>query len=561
MYSNYQYRGIRVDSLFLLPKFADTNSVTNNMKNIHGNLIRVDKKFFYRDTALSKWTELAGGGTSTDTTSLSNRIDGKVPYTGAINDLDMGEFDVSAHEMRITGQSGQGKLDMRKQSSNSTTSANSSALYADANGNFSWQNDNIRYFKLNNNHFTADHFYRLPDTTGTIALLQNVDTRLKISDTAAMLSSYLLEQDTVSLSNRIDLKLNISDTSTMLSPYLKAVDTASLSDRINAIPIIDTTSLSNRIDAIDLQSVTDKGAVTNDTIGVYGVSFYDQVNNESLLLNVADYGLQFKKPNNSSIFLASPETFGYWNPSGFPTNLNFRGTASRDIDFPDSSGTVALLSNLNGITLQSVTDNGDTTTNDIYANSYYLYEQVDGGYGRVYLADNVMEFSSANGNLFAIQEGLFSVYGLGGTGAFSVANITNNRNYNLPDTSGTFILNTDTSGMLSTYIRSSIFPIATFGGGSGAAGDTTIFTTDAIYGSFYNAGTDSIVVTSIDTVQRSGSVTTTVYYNTSIDTSGATTVTAGSTIPPARHVWVQTTAITTKPTYYSVTLNGYRKRP
>jgi hypothetical protein len=115
--------------------------------------------------------------------------------------------------------------------------------------------------------------------------------------------------------------------------------------------------------------------------------------------------------------------------------------------------------------------------------------------------------------------------------------------------------------MLAGYIRSSIFPIATFGGGSGAAGDTSVFTTDAIYGSFYNAGTDSIVVTSIDTVQRSGSVTTTVYYNTSIDTSGATTVTAGSTIPPGNHVWVQTTAITTKPTYYSVTLNGYRKRP
>jgi len=435
MYSNYQYRGIRVDSLFLLPKFADTNSVTNSMKNIHGNLIRVDKKFFFRDTALSKWTELAGGG-ATDTTSLSNRIDGK----------------------------------------------------------------------------------------------------LSISDTAAMLNSYLLEQDTASLSDRIVLKLNISDTSTMLSPYARAND-------------------------IDLQYVTDKGAVTNDTIGVYGVDFYDVVNSQSLLLNVVDYSLQFAKPDSTLIFLASPETFSYWNPSGFATNLNFRGTASRDIDLPDSSGTVALLSNLNGITLQSVTDNGDTTTNDIYANSYYLYEQVDGGYGRVYLADNVMEFSSANGNLFYIEQGSFTVYNGNISGTFSVANITNNRNYNFPDTSGTVILSSDTASMLFTYIRSSIFPIATFGGGSGAAGDTTIFTTDAIYGSFYNAGTDSIVVTSIDTVQRSGSVTTTVYYNTSINTSGATTVTAGSTIPPARHVWVQTTAITTKPTYYSVTLNGYRKRP
>jgi hypothetical protein len=219
------------------------------------------------------------------------------------------------------------------------------------------------------------------------------------------------------------------------------------------------------------------------------------------------------------------------------------------------------LSNLNGITLQSVTDNNDTTTNDIYANSYYLYDSPEGAYGRVSLADNLIEFSSANGSLFNLEQALFSVYNGSNVAAFSVANITNNRNYDFPDTSGTVILSSDTASMLSTYIRSSIFPIATFGGGSGAAGDTSIFTTNAIYGSFYNAGTDSIVVTSIDTVQRSGSVTTTVYYNTSINTSGATTVTAGMTIPPARHVWVQTTAITTKPTYYSVTLNGYRKRP
>jgi hypothetical protein len=401
------------------------------MKNIHGNLIRVDKKFFFRDTSLSRWVELAGGGTSTDTTSLSNRINSK---------------------------------------------ADTSLL-----SGFVSFSDTITLIA------TKSDIISPIDTT---SLSNRIDGKLSISDTATMLSSYLLKQDTVSLSNRIDLKLNISDTSTMLSPYLKAVDTASLSDRINAIPIIDTTSLSNRIDLklnisdtstmlspyarandIDLQFVTDNGGITNDTIGVYGVDFYDVVNDESLLLNVVDYSLQFKKPNNSSIFLASPETFGYWNPSGFPTNLTFRGTASRDIYFPDSSGTVALLSNLD-----------------------------------------------------------------------AKVNIS------------------DTSVMLAGYIRSSIFPIATFGGGSGAAGDTSVFTTDAIYGSFYNAGTDSIVVTSIDTVQRSGSVTTTVYYNTSIDTSGATTVTAGSTIPPAKHVWVQTTAITTKPTYYSVTLNGYRKR-
>jgi hypothetical protein len=380
MYSNYQYRGIRVDSLFLLPKFADTNSVTNSMKNIHGNLIRVDKKFFYRDTALSKWTELVGsGGGATDTTSLSNRINSK---------------------------------------------ADTSIIQG-----FVSFSDTITLIA------TKSDIISPIDTT---SLSNRIDGKLSISDTATMLNSYLLKQDTVSLSDRIVLKLNISDTSTMLSPYARA----------------------------------------------------------------------------------------------------------------------------NDIDLQFVTDNGGITTNDILAQRFGIYDLFYNNYGLLYLNQEIFYINDSAENVLNFQRGRLGLTKSSGISAdLDALSLTTMRTFTFPDTSGTFILNTDTSGMLSTYIRSSIFPIATFGGGSGAAGDTSVFTTDAIYGSFYNAGTDSIVVTSIDTVQRSGSVTTTVYYNTSIDTSGATTVTAGSTIPPARHVWVQTTAITTKPTYYSVTLNGYRKRP
>lgn len=122
--------------------------------------------------------------------------------------------------------------------------------------------------------------------------------------------------------------------------------------------------------------------------------------------------------------------------------------------------------------------------------------------------------------------------------------------------------------------------LASFGGGGGQAGDTTTFSTSTIYGSFYNDGSDTLVITSIRAVLKgsSPSLVPTVYYNDSINvTAGATklvnspsalTNTAtgvsstpdNSKIPPGVWVWVSTATVTTKPTYFSLTLIGYKKR-
>jgi hypothetical protein len=117
-----------------------------------------------------------------------------------------------------------------------------------------------------------------------------------------------------------------------------------------------------------------------------------------------------------------------------------------------------------------------------------------------------------------------------------------------------------------------------FGGGSGASADTAVFTTSAIYGSFYNDA-DTIVVTSMRSVLQGTSpdVTYKVWYNDSLNVeAGATAlVTAGSQvtntttgtnvtsfdvtkIPPGVWVWVKTSAVTTKPTYFSLTINAKR---
>ena len=151
---------------------------------------------------------------------------------------------------------------------------------------------------------------------------------------------------------------------------------------------------------------------------------------------------------------------------------------------------------------------------------------------------------------------------------------------------------TDTTAMLSPYLRSNVaaatyqlildtIPLAVFGAGSGATADTLAFSTSAVYGSFYNAGNDTLIITQMraGVLGTSPSITTEVYWNDSLNiTAGATILVSGGTsvtgtigatnvtsftnnkIPPNNWVFVRTSAVATKPTYFTLTLLGYRKR-
>ena len=124
-------------------------------------------------------------------------------------------------------------------------------------------------------------------------------------------------------------------------------------------------------------------------------------------------------------------------------------------------------------------------------------------------------------------------------------------------------------------------PLAVFGAGSGAAGDTLAFSTSALYGSFYNAGSDTLIITQMraGVLGTSPNITTEVYWNDSLNiTAGATILVSGGTsvtgtigatnvtsftnnkIPPNVWVFVRTSAVATKPTYFTLTLLGYKKR-
>jgi hypothetical protein len=108
--------------------------------------------------------------------------------------------------------------------------------------------------------------------TSLLNLTSRLATKLNISDTAAMLSSY---------NTRIDTKLNISDTASMLSPYFRDADTSLLNLtsrfalKLNAA---DTASLSSRIDAKGTGTVTSVATgygLTGGTITTTGTLLLD----------------------------------------------------------------------------------------------------------------------------------------------------------------------------------------------------------------------------------------------------------------------------------------------
>jgi hypothetical protein len=128
-------------------------------------------------------------------------------------------------------------------------------------------------------------------------------------------------------------------------------------------------------------------------------------------------------------------------------------------------------------------------------------------------------------------------------------------------------------------LKQDTIPLAVFNVGSAAAGDTSAFSTSTLAGSFYLDGTDTMFVTSYRVALQgtSASITPEVWFNDSLNvTAGGTRLATGSAItnlttgtsvtattnkiPPENFVFVRFSAVTTKPTYFTLTLFGYRIR-
>jgi len=407
----------------------------------------------------------------------------------------------------------------------------------------------------------------------TLSLSNRINLKVNISDTAAMLSPYLRKVDTASISNRVNLKVNISDTSNMLSPYLRKADTSAMLNPY--LRKTDTASLSNRINLkVNISDTaamlspylrSNVAAATYQPIGTYDTATVVKAyvtNAEAVTITKGQVVYIFgAQGDRASVKLAknTSDTF----------SSKTLGIVRADIA-AGQAGWITTQGQVSGINLAAYT-----------AGDILWLDSVPGGFTKVrpqaplhgVFVGVVERANAGNGLIYVKPQNGVELEEL-----HDVALTTKLNNQVLAYTASTGIWENKT---IENILQFDTIPLAAFGAGSGAAGDTLAFSTSAVYGSFYNAGNDTLIITQMraGVLGTSPSITTEVYWNDSLNiTAGATILVTGGTsvtgtigatnvtsftnnkIPPNNWVFVRTSAVATKPTYFTLTLLGYRKR-
>jgi hypothetical protein len=129
------------------------------------------------------------------------------------------------------------------------------------------------------------------------------------------------------------------------------------------------------------------------------------------------------------------------------TKTTERGKATKSFLVSDL---VYLINTAVAPTLQQVTTNGNTTTNNIYAPKYYIYDDTLGDYGSISINNDLFRVKGAPTNEYNIlsvsSEGYINfkknLYDL----RFDATAVTTDRTWVLPNASGTVALQTAASG-------------------------------------------------------------------------------------------------------------------
>jgi hypothetical protein len=198
----------------------------------------------------------------------------------------MGVYQVNAQAFKVNGTNGAGHIDMKFQNSGVPPSiANSTALYADADGNFAYKIDGNYTTTLHTHTNTANRVYTFQNKSYTLGDSADIAAKVNKSDTSTMLTNYQRKGDSTTYYTKyrsdtsraniyltLNGKLNTSDTSTMLTNYIVGAGYG-LSNSGKFI-LIDTTKLTTKsttqlIDGIKTFSATDtfaKGLITKGDI-------------------------------------------------------------------------------------------------------------------------------------------------------------------------------------------------------------------------------------------------------------------------------------------------------
>lgn len=114
---------------------------------------------------------------------------GFVPYTGATQDVDLDANKLSAESIYIEGTNGNGHLHLKHQNSDATATGQSTALWANSDGDIKWKNDNDYKTTLKTSLNTADRVYTFPDADCTLQAQLVSATNIKTINNTSLLGS------------------------------------------------------------------------------------------------------------------------------------------------------------------------------------------------------------------------------------------------------------------------------------------------------------------------------------------------------------------------------------
>jgi hypothetical protein len=106
-----------------------------------------------------------------------------VPYTGATSNVDLGARILSAQSLQVNGTNGAGHIHLRHQASDSTATGQTTALFANSNGDLKYKNAGNYYTTFATSANTANRVYTFPNTDGTVALTSNLSSYVPTSRT------------------------------------------------------------------------------------------------------------------------------------------------------------------------------------------------------------------------------------------------------------------------------------------------------------------------------------------------------------------------------------------
>lgn len=133
-----------------------------------------------------------------------------VPYTGATQDVDLDANKLSAESIYIEGTNGNGHLHLKHQNADATATGQSTALWANTDGDIKWKNDNDYKTTLKTSLNTADRVYTFPDVSGVVALQEIVFDKKATSYTLVLGDAYELIEMEVSSANTLTIPTNSS---------------------------------------------------------------------------------------------------------------------------------------------------------------------------------------------------------------------------------------------------------------------------------------------------------------------------------------------------------------